>query len=52
VDDALARFADARVREFVPVLVEKQARDRLRRDRPAPAADSEEPSTNGHRIET
>ena len=34
--DSCARFEDARVRQFVPILVEREVRDRLRvKDRPA-----------------
>ena len=30
VDEAVSRFADARIRDFVPILAEKEARAQLR----------------------
>jgi hypothetical protein len=35
--ELFTRFADSRVQAFVPVLVEKQVRERLRHRRSAPA---------------
>ena len=41
VSDSAADLSDATVRDFVPLLVERQARDRLQAKAPAPATPPE-----------
>ena len=42
IDDALDRFRDARVRHFLPILIERRASDALR-EHVRPQPDAEEP---------